>query len=358
MYQNNMTFTIDNFLNFNILKQILNTNAILYTNYINDLMQNFSLLSNIYFSNFNYISYNYIYFYLDVYYTSVIYNNMAIFMYSNKTLYFIKFNFFFFNYLIKFFKITFFVFILYTIFFITNLENYIKQIKSINLLVKLFILNSTEKEVGPVDDYFFFAVLFFLTISLFIFTSIFLILVQNKIFIWAIGGFFLLTFLILTIPVNLFIDFGIVFCAAIRGSSAGNNLIQELVFDIISTTTVFIRFVIQNIRFLFIFSGIFELLEWVFANNGTLFISSNYTTNNFFFIQNIFESFYSAKSFNYLLVNSILFIILYFYYILHLLFLLLVQITIYIGISIWLFFFLYSTKFLNRLDKYFLYKKL
>jgi len=81
------------------------------------------------------------------------------------------------------FKLNLFLFIVYTIFFLTKLENYIKQIKSITILAKLFILNSSEKEVGPVDDYFFFAVLFFLTISLFIFTSVFLILIQSKVFI-------------------------------------------------------------------------------------------------------------------------------------------------------------------------------
>jgi hypothetical protein len=120
-------------------------------------------------------------------------------------------------------------------------------------------------------------------------------------------------------------------------------------FDIISTTTVFIRFVIQNIRFLFIFSAIFELLEWVFS-----------TTSNIFFIFEIKEInnyFLSSSNNNLLIINFIMFIILYFYYTLHLLFLLLVQITIYIGISAWLFFFLYSTKFLNKYEKFFSYKK-
>jgi hypothetical protein len=67
--------------------------------------------------------------------------------------------------------------------------------------------------------------------------------------------------LVLTIPVNLFIDFDLSFFAFIRGSASGNNPIKELLFDIISTFTIFIRFIIQNIRFLFIFSAIFELLE-------------------------------------------------------------------------------------------------
>ena len=205
---------------------------------------------------------------------------------------------------------------------------------------------------------FFFAILFILTISLFIFTSILLIVIQNKIFIWAIGGLFLLMFLILTIPVSLFIDFGIVFCVTIRGSASSNNFIKELLFDIISTTTVFIRFVIQNIRFFFIFSAIFELLEWVFATNNALFLSTIYTDNNIFVTNTLNNNFYYIKNFNYLLINTILFVILYFYYLLHLLFLLLVQVTIYLGISIWLFFFLYSTKFLTKYEKYFIFKTL
>jgi len=75
------------------------------------------------------------------------------------------------------------------------------------------------------------------------------------------GALFLLAILILTIPVNLFLDFGISFFAYIKGSASGGNIVKEVLFDIISTTTVFIRFVIQNIRFLFIFLAILELLE-------------------------------------------------------------------------------------------------
>ncbi len=75
------------------------------------------------------------------------------------------------------------------------------------------------------------------------------------------GSFFLITFLILSIPVNLFIDFGIMFSTVIRGSASNNNFFKEIMFDILSFVTIFIRFIVQNIRFLFIFSGIFELLE-------------------------------------------------------------------------------------------------
>ena len=182
-----MSFSIDSFLNFNLIKQLINisTNNLLYLNYINDLIQISNILINNYIDSsilFT-ISTQYTTFYLDVYYTFSIFSNYSFFLYSTKSLYFFKFNFLLFFFIFKLFKFYLFIFILYTIFFIINIENYIKQIKGINLLTKLFLLNSTEKEVGLVDDYFFFAILFFLTISLFIFTFISLLIIQNKIFI-------------------------------------------------------------------------------------------------------------------------------------------------------------------------------
>lgn len=294
---------------------------------------------------------------LGIYYDSLFQNNyMYILNTFNKgcttTAYFSLFFF-----IKNFFKINIILFILYTIFFLTYLENYMKQLIYMNSLVRLFILNESEKEVGPVDDFFFFAILFMLTISSFIFVSLITVIFHSKVYIWTIGSLILISMLILTVPVNLFLDFGVAFFVYIRGSASSSSLIKELLFDIISTATVFIRFVIQNIRFLFIFSAIFELLEWVFSNNSGLFIINSYTNNNVFVNFSLQDYFFSNKSINLIIVNSIMFIILYFYYFLHLLFLLLVQITIYIGISVWLFFFLYSTKFLGKYEKFFIFKK-
>lgn len=357
-----MTLNIDNFYLYNTVNTLytnsMQTSALI-NNIINDLQLNFILFKNTQtlFSESS-ITNQFISFYLDVYYSFLIQNNLAYLLPTSSTLVSSNYPYYIFFLLEKFFKINLFLFVVYTIFFITNFENYIKQLKTVNLLTKLFILNSTEKEVGPVDDYFVFAILFVLTISLFVFTSIFLIIIHSKIFIWAVGSLFLLTFLILTIPINLFIDFGIVFCVAIKGSASSNNFIKELLFDIISVTIVFIRFVIQNIRFFFIFAGIFELLEWVFSVNNSLFLSTSYFKGNAFSLDVLNNSFYSLKTFNYLFVNSLLFVVLYFYYILHLLFLLIVQVTVYVGVSVWLFFFLYSTKFLTKYERFFIFKKI
>jgi len=140
--------------------------------------------------------------------------------------------------------------------------------------------------------------------------------------------------LILTIPVNLFIDFGINFCVGVRGSGTSNNLIKELMLDILSASIVFIRFVVQNIRFLFIFFGIIELLEWVLSSTNSFIISPIYFNNNIFINYTLFNNIYSTSSLNFLVLNSILFLVLYLYYFLHLLFLLLVQTVVYVGVSI------------------------
>lgn len=295
--------------------------------------------------------------YLNLYYDILIQNNLSylITVNNNLSINFINFNLL--TVLKTFIKLNVFFFIIYLIFFISYIENYIKQLTLMNNFTKLFILNENEKEVGPVDDFFFFAILFILTLTSFIISSFVVILLNSSVFTWAFGSLLLISILILTIPINLFLDFGISFFVYIRGSASSNNLIKELLFDIISTFTVFIRFVIQNIRFLFIFSAIFELLEWVFSNNSSLFLINYYSNNNIFMNFNICDYLYNNKNFNLLIINTVLFIILYLYYFLHLLFLLLVQITIYIGISIWLFFFLYSTKFFGKYEKYFVYKK-
>lgn len=360
-----MTSTIDNsYFTYNALYLFLSnlkTNTIL-NNIINDAHLSFSLVS---LSSINlsentpvYLTNTFLNLYMQSYLSNLIFNNSAYFLLTVKTGTNYQLPYYTFYFLKKLFKLNLFIFIIYTIFFVTNFENYFKQQRTINYLTKLFILNATEKEVGPVDDYFFFAILFILTISLFIFTAISLILLQTNILIWGIGAFFLLTILILSIPVNLFIDFGVIFCVTIKGSASSNNFIKELLFDIISTTTVFIRFVIQNIRFFFIFSGIFELLEWVLSGNAAFFTSNIIAENNIFTVNVFNNTNFAIKNINYLLINTILFIILYFYYLLHLLFLLLVQVTIYVGISIWLFFFLYSTKFLTKYEKFFIFKKI
>jgi hypothetical protein len=350
---------IENYLiNFKTNSQVSLNNQTIYFKKTLDYTGLYYILKSEYFNyELTSLIYLYLYNYLDIYYDYTIYYNQGLYynIWNNKINIINYFNLFWFFY--KLFKLNCLIFIIYSIFFLTYFENYIKQIIISNNLVKLFILNENEKEIGSIDDFFFFTIFFILTLFSFIFISIISIIFHSSIFIWVFGGLLLISLLILTIPLNLLIDFGISYFVYIKGSSISNNLVKELLFDIISVTIIFIRFLIQNIRFLFIFLAIFELLEWIFANNE-LFVLNNYFSNNIFVNNSIFNYNLSNKNINLLLINSLLFIIFYFYYFLHLLFLLLVQIIIYIGISSWLFFFLYSTKFLGKYEKFFIIKKI
>ena len=343
--QLNLFFSIENVLNlenfnkfntfnsalineFNILNSFMNTTQILSLNYLNLYYDFIINLNN------GYINY--------------IWTNSII----------IKQYYYLLNFFITFIKLNIIIFIVYSIFFLTYFENYFKKIIYSNSLAKLIILNETEKEAGPVDDFLYFALLFILTISFFIFITVSIILFHSKFYIWINASFALLAFFFLTLPVNLFFDYGVSFVTYIRGSASSSSLLKELIFDIINTFTVFIRFIIQNIRFLFILLAIFELLEWVLNATNNNFLT-NYVNNSNIFVNSSINLYnFNNENYNIIIINSILFIIAYFYYFLHLLFLLLVQITIYIGISAWLFFFLYSTKFLSKYEKFFVTKKI
>ena len=361
MVNNFDNININNNLNWISLKQInsefINTN--LYTLlkfYKNELLNTFNIFNSNLNINTNALN-NYINLYLDVYYKNICLSNTH-FLYPSisnlhNKIFFINII----QYLNGLLKVILFLIIIYSIFFITNLYNYIHQLTQNNYLAKFFILNESEKEIGPVDDMTFFIFLFVLTLFSFIFSSFFYLILQGKVFIWAFSALVLLMVLILTIPVNLFIDYGFYFFSYVRGSASGGNFIKELLFDLISTFTIFIRFIIQNIRFLFIFSAIFELLEWIFTINSNIFFTFNTENKNFISNLSNINYIFNTSNVNVIVINFFMFVVLYFYYTLHLLFLLLVQIVIYIGISSWLFFFLYSTRFLNKSEKFFLYKK-
>jgi hypothetical protein len=151
----------------------------LYLSFISDNLINplLSIFNQKFLNNNAIINFN------TLYYTFIFDNNLS-FLSSVNSLNANKINYF--NYLsfVKIFiKINIILFILYLVFFVSYLENYLKQIISLNSFTKLFILNETEKEVGPADDFFFFAILFLLTLCSFIIVSLIVILFQSSIFV-------------------------------------------------------------------------------------------------------------------------------------------------------------------------------
>ena len=120
---------------------------------------------------------------LNSYYSYIVYSNYGYIIHSHSVSDISQVYYNFYTFFRNFLKITFISLILYFIFFLSNIQNYISQIKSLNSFSKLFILNESEKEVGPVDDFFLFAILFLLTLVSFIITSFVIILVDTNLFI-------------------------------------------------------------------------------------------------------------------------------------------------------------------------------
>ena len=157
---------------------------------------------------------------------------------------------------------------------------------------------------------------------------------------------------ILSIPVRLLWDFGLAFGMYVRGAASSSNLIVEAFFDIIGVIIIFTRFVVQNIRFLLVFVAFFELFEWVATTVETSYylqLASNNPTQSFIYLdpQGIFS----------LLLNTVKSSFIYLYHLLHLIIVSFMQIGVYLMVSFWLFFFLYTSFFKVTLDNYFSVKR-
>lgn len=248
-------------------------------------------------------------------------------------------------------------FLVYTIvygFFNTNILTSLQN----SAISKFLHIVESEEELGSLDDSFTLIFLFLIVFGWFFFLSInSAYFFNNQLTLISIGVIVLISFILLT-PLSTLLDFGISFTTYIRGASAGSNLLVECVFDIIGTLVVFTRFVVQNIRFVLIFFAYFELFEWTY--NSTLIQNILGTLNlNIKISLETFVNLISLDATNFFLFFSLIItaIISYLYYLVHLLILIFVQVTIYLLISFWLFFFFYTSFTLNKTEKLFILKK-
>jgi len=259
-----------------------------------------------------------------------------------------------FNFLFKLLKFSFFfIFFINFIFFSRyNFKSFTWSNNSI--MSKFFILFETEEELGSIDDG-----LYFITLFIFIFSWYFLItyfFINNfKIsLIFLTGGFLVLIFFVLLIPLSVLLDFGLAFASYIRGAGSSTNVVVEVIFDLIGTLVVFTRFLVQNIRFALIFGAYFELFEWIYNSPFILMFNSlfNITDTSF-----VFSSSLNFSNLFYTFSVIIFGIINYLYYFVHLLILLFIQLGAYFLISFWLFFFFYTSFVLNKYERVFFFKK-
>lgn len=211
-----------------------------------------------------------------------------------------------------------------------------------------------EQEYGSYDDFKFF--LFLLVQMLVWYCWVFF--VGYTFSLQSESKLMLLTFsvmiTILTIPVRLLWDFGLAFGMYVRGAASSSNLVVEAFFDTIGVIIIFTRFVVQNIRFLMVFVAFFELFEWSATSLETTYVLqfnlSMYNSMNFF------TSLESKSLFMYIIL-SIKTMFIYLYHLLHLIIVSFMQIGVYLMVSFWLFFFLYTSFFKLTTDSYFSVKR-
>lgn len=207
-----------------------------------------------------------------------------------------------------------------------------------------------EQEYGSYDDFQFFL---FLLIQMFLWYCwvlfigyTFSLQSESKLVLLTVS----IMITILTIPVRLLWDFGLAFGMYVRGAASSSNLVVEAFFDIIGVIIIFTRFVVQNIRFLLVFVAFFELFEWVASSNEVAYIlkfNSDMIEDMSFFTA------LEAKSLFMYVILSVKTAFIYLYHLLHLIIVSFMQIGVYLMVSFWLFFFLYTSFFKMTTDSYF-----
>lgn len=242
-------------------------------------------------------------------------------------------------------------------FYIKSNQSYTKWINNV-YFTKVINLIDSEEELGSIDDFTFIFTFFVVILGWFFTTIILYVYVLNTSFQIILGTFIVLSIFILLIPLTTLIEFGIRFSSYIRGAASSKNLIIEALFDSLSVFIIFLRFIVQNIRFVLVFAAYFEFFEWVYLNKLVTSFSNIFLFNGYNFFNELLDNDLLFSIYGFFLISVLLLnILLYCYYIIHLILLIFIQIGIYFLISFWLFFFFYTSFALTTKEKVFLYKR-
>lgn len=211
-------------------------------------------------------------------------------------------------------------------------------------------MSDLEEEMGSLEDAMIYFLMFGVIIVWFFFFTLFTsIIAQQLSWLVAILNFIFLTAVIS--PIFVMKSFGLSFAAYIRGAGRTSNFIVEAFFDFLAVSVVMCRFIIQNIRLLIIFAAFFELSEFIIDNCDLVGLSFfekitsvSLTGDNFYWYDTLAD----------FLMQQFLLL----YYQGHLIITFIGQIINYFTLSFTLFFFLYTSFYLENQEKYFLYMRL
>lgn len=222
-----------------------------------------------------------------------------------------------------------------------------------NFLANYVHLDDLEEEVGSIDDGAYYIIFFVLLIGWFYFFTIFarFIIVKHQLFILTIFMLILLSGVV--VPSALLGQMGLQFTQFVRGSGRSANVIFETILDAVAVSVIMIRFFVQNIRFVFIFLAFFELYEFILD----LTLTNPLTANCRITWSDAVAYLHQHGPATFIFIKLFVTWFQYLYYLGHLTILFMIQLGIYFVLSFWLYFFLYTTFFLESQEKYFFVKR-
>jgi len=243
-------------------------------------------------------------------------------------------------YLLYLIFVPYFLFIFFYVLFNSSLKTQLQSEKTFDIYnTTIRYLIESEKELGSVDDMFLGVAILITIFGWFFFGTIFLNFF-SKITVQSLYlGFPLLMISIFSVPLNMIWNYGILFIAYLRGSSNTTILLFEYILDVVCVSIIFIRFLVQNVRFLLMFFAFFECYNIIF--DFTI-VSKNYYFYNLDY-SIFFNIFYN-------LLNMVIF---YIYNVYHLLYTILSHFFNYLILIFWFFSFLYTTFLSEKLEVYF-----
>lgn len=198
-----------------------------------------------------------------------------------------------------------------------------------------------EEEMGAADDALFFFLIITAVIVWFFLFTLFSAVLLNHIS-WILSLLVLSTSAAFVIPAAVLKNFGIAFVTYVRGHGRSRSIFYEAILDIVSVSIIFLRFIVQNMRFIFIFFTFFELYEFIYQNLAPV---TTLTTN--------FSNYYWSET----VIALVSTYGLYLYYLGHSTIIFIAQLSVYFALSFWLFFFLYTAFTLESSEKYFFNKR-
>lgn len=207
-----------------------------------------------------------------------------------------------------------------------------------------------EEEVGSLDDVLAYALIYLSVGISFFLTVFFVFFFKTSSFLILLFNFILLVPIL--VPTFVIKNYGWGFLQYLRGVTRSSSLLFESFLDVVSMTSMYLRFFIQNIRFFFIFLAFFECYEFIYLS-----LLKDFSFLNIFLLDSSSTIFFNELNnslFSILLLKTILF----FYYVGHLATTFVAQLTSYFILSFWLFFFLYTSFSNEKGENYFLMKRM